>query len=76
MTNFSRKAQATAVSTNPIEKLYYETKPLILTLFAFWGLSSHYANNFIVKLNILVLFILSAYIVYSRLIHRGYIKQK
>ncbi|MEK6556598.1 MAG: hypothetical protein AABZ31_15215 [Bdellovibrionota bacterium] len=65
-----------AVSSHPLEKLYYEAKPLILTVFAFYGLTSNYSNTFFVKFNILTLFVLAAYVTYSRLLHRGYIKQK
>ena len=59
-----------------IENFYYEAKPILLTAFAFLGLSSYYSNYFLVKLNIFILFFLAAYISYSRLIHRGYLSRK
>ena len=71
-----RPTRAAAASSHPLEKIYYETKPLILTFFAAIGLSSTQSHTFFVKLNILVLFVLAAYLTYSRLVHRGYIKQK
>lgn len=71
------KPQARAVAqTHPLEKLYYESKPAILTFFALFGLTSNYSNLFFVKLNILTLFVLAAYLTYARLVHRGYIKAK
>ena len=77
MTNLRRRTtRSAAASSNPLEKIYYELKPLILTSFAVIGLSSTHSHTFFVKLNILVLFVLAAYLTYSRLVHRGYIKQK
>lgn len=62
-------------SNSAMEKLYYELKPVILVVLAFMGLRSGYSEVFLVKLNILMLFILAAHIGYSRLLYRGVIKK-
>ncbi len=53
------------------EKLFYELKPIIWTMFAIYALRSSQADLVYVKLNALILIGATVYITYSRLVHRG-----
>lgn len=61
-------------SNSFFEPVYYELKPILLIVLGFTGLTHAPVDNFLVKLNILTLFVLGAYMIYSRAQYRGYFK--
>jgi hypothetical protein len=70
----NRHAGLKAENFNPIESITYELKPYVLIGIA--TLSLHYIDPHwnLAKLSVLLLYMTSGYILYSRLVHRGYIK--
>lgn len=69
-----RKTRQDSYSDSVWEPFYYETKPFLLLMLAFMGLAHAPMDIPFVKLNVLVLFGLSAYMIYSRATYRGYFK--
>lgn len=60
--------------TDALESLGYELKPIFYTVFSILILRSAYSNDMLIKLASIGILIFSAFIVYARLYHRGYIK--
>lgn len=72
--NYRRPAKQRVVVGNLFEELFYETKPYFLLIIAAVCTQSHYANAGLAKFSIGLLFAAAAYIIYRRLVYRGYIK--
>ena len=72
--NFSRDSKAKTVYGGFMENLFYETKPFIMLAIAAVCSQNHYASGNIAKSSIAILFVAASYILYCRLVYRGYLK--
>lgn len=72
--NFRENVRAKQVYGGLFESIYYETKPFLMLGIAAYCGQNHYANGSLAKFSIGLLFAAGAYIIYRRLVHRGYLK--
>ena len=69
-----RPVKQRAAVGNLFEEVFYETKPFIMLGIAAVCARDYYATSPMAKLSIGILFTAAAYIIYRRLVYRGYLK--
>lgn len=80
MRPYNKRDRIKAISPDPptffenIEPLFYEIKPGLLLLVAYWASNSPAASLGFGRLSIILLFGMAMIIVFSRLVYRGYLK--
>ena len=72
--NFSRDSKAKTIYGGFFENLIYETKPFVMLAIAAVCSQNYYATSGLAKSSIAILFVAASYILYSRLVYRGYLK--
>ena len=60
--------------TNPIEKIFYEMRPVLFMIIALVALKHNVDGNMLGKMSSMILLAISAFILYSRMTARGHLK--
>lgn len=71
---FKRIPKHQASTMQIAEYYFYEAKPLLYLVFSLLVLNAYKSFDLWVKYTALGIVLFSAYVIYSRLTHRGYIK--
>ena len=72
--NLKRSREPQVVYGGLFESIFYETKPFLMLGIAAVASNNVYSNDNLTRASIGILFAAASYIIYRRLVHRGYLK--